>query len=119
MDTKLARGLTRQSIRRDRAEYPSVVRGMQVNFKPFLEKYLLRGRLKKDEASAFLKRIIAVKTDPHEWTKIKKARESRNGRVILALEASIAGEHLPKRLKRHIRNLQNPTDGIAENRIRP
>jgi len=67
MDTKLARGLTRQSIRQDRAEYPSVVRGMQANFKPFLEKYLFRGRLKKDEASAFLKRIIAVKTDPHEW----------------------------------------------------
>jgi len=48
-------------------------------------------------------------------TELRKARENQNGRVILALEASIAGEHLPKKLKRHIRNLQNPTDGIAEN----
>ena len=40
-------------------------------------------------------------------TELEKARGSRNGRRILALEASIAGERLPKKLKRHVQHLQN------------
>jgi hypothetical protein len=65
MDTKLARGLTREGFRRDLKNVEGVQSDLSETHKPYIEKLITRGKLSKSQVKEALSRVAAFKSNPH------------------------------------------------------
>ena len=65
MDTKLARGLTRDGLRRDLKNVDGVQTDLAETQRPYIEKLLSRGKLSKMEVKEALSLVAKFKSDPH------------------------------------------------------
>lgn len=65
MDTKLARGLTRDGFRRDLKSMDGVQTGLADAHRPYIEKLISSGKLSKDDVKSSLSRVAEFKSNPH------------------------------------------------------
>jgi hypothetical protein len=91
MDTKLARGLTREGFRRDLKNVDRVQTELSETHKPYIEKLITRGKLSKPEVKEALSRVAAFKSHPHHTVFLERFTSPRVKSLSPAFDGAIVG----------------------------
>lgn len=91
MDTKLARGLTREGFRRDLKNVDGVQTDLAETRRPYIEKLITRGKLSKLEVREALSRVAAFKGHPHHTVFLERFTNPRVKPLSPDLDGAIVG----------------------------
>jgi len=91
MDSKLARGLTRDGFRRDLKNLDSAQTDLADTHRPFIEKILSRGKLSKAEVKEALSRIAAFKDNKHHTLFLEHFTNPRTKPLSADFDGAIVG----------------------------
>jgi hypothetical protein len=91
MDTKLARGLTREGFRRDVKNADGVQTDLGETHRPFIERLRGHGKLSKAEAQEALVRVAAFKSNPHHTLFLERFTSPKSKPVSSSFDGAVVG----------------------------